>query len=1171
MFSFGAFLPIQLEDGSFDQGMRLAITGTRLGRLLTILLAVFSLVLSGSAQNVTTQQYGNARSGVQSQETVLQPSNVNSKSFGKLFSLPVAGHVYAEPLYMAGLTMADGTTHNVVLVATEQDNVYAFDADGNNPKQGYLWKKVLVGSGETWVSHTDVGNGNISPDIGITGTPVIDPATSTLYVVTVSKTTSGILQFFSRLHALSLVDGSEKLNGPTTINAIVPGTADGSSTVSFSAKIQNQRPGLSLAATPNGTSAASVFIAYASHGDLGPYHGWIISYSAADISQQTGAWCDTPNGLRGGIWMPGGAISSDDNGTVFAADGNGTFDGNSGGTDFGNSAFALTLNGSTLAPSSTFTPSEQAKLNSADYDMGTTGVILLPTQPGATHPRLAIAADKVGTLFLLNRDNLGGYLPTSEVSLQNFPIGTVTGLRLRDSLAFFDNTLYAAGEGAPLVAFPFDQTTERFTTTAAKQSTHIFGCSGCASGGTTPTISASGTMNGIVWALDRSGRELTPAILYAFAASTLGTELYNSSQAANGRDAGPVAIAFTSPVIANGHVFVPGVNSVAVYGELAQQPTVAIQATPSEIASGQTSTLTVVAGSGSSVTITGSDGSSYSLSATGGTVAVTPAATTTYTATATSSKGFSATSSVKVSVDVPTVTLTAAPVSINAGATSTLTVTATQSTLVSLTGSDNSTYTMSITGGTANVTPTVTTMYTATAIGNGGKITATATVTVGTPTVTISASPGIIIPGATATLTVSSTGATQLSITGSDHSTYLLAPPGGTVSVTPVATTTYTVTATAPSGTASAITQVTVKLPTAAIVASPAVIAPRGSSTLSVTASNASAVAVAGSDGSTYTLGATGGSINVTPVSTTTYTATATGGNQTATAAATVTITTLPAVSLTANPASITAGASSTLSVAASNTLTLVVNGSDGSTFSLSPAGGTHTVTPSATTKYTATATNTTGKATSVTTVTVTPVSGGGCLPSSAGILICQPGSGATTTSLVTVVAGARAAAGYIVSIRVYSDNIMLGTIINPAKTTTFQISQPFTQLAGTHHLVLVAYESLGAALTQGEYFTVSSGSSTCSVPGLPGVNVCSPTPGQTVASPVNFSAAAVDVSGSVNHLELWVDGKKLGNYSGSSMNANVALTSGLHAATVVEVDLHGAYLKSTPVSFTAK
>ena len=1150
--------------------MRLAMIGTRLGRALAILLAIFSLVMSGSAQNVTTQQYGNARSGLQSQETVLQPSNVNSKSFGKLFSLPVAGHVYAEPLYMAGLTMADGTTHNVVFVATEQDNVYAFDADGNNPPQGYLWKKVLLGSGETWVSHTDVGSGNIYPDIGITGTPVIDPATNTLYVVTVSKTTSGTLQFSSRLHALSIRDGSEKLSGPTTIQATVPGKADGSSIVSFSAKIQNQRPGLSLAATPNGTSVASVFIAYASHGDFGPYHGWVISYNAADISQQTGAWCDTPDGLRGGIWMPGGAISSDDNGTVFAADGNGTFDGNSGGTDFGDSAFALTLNGTTLAPSSTFTPSEQAKLSSADYDMGTAGVMLLPTQQGANHPHLAVAADKVGTVFLLNRDNLGGYLPASEASLQSFPIATITGLRLRDSLAFFGNTLYAGGEGAPLVAFTFDPTTERFNTTAAKQSTHIFGCSGCASGGTTPAISASGTMNGIVWALDRSGREKTSAILYAFDASTLGTELYNSSQAANGRDAGPVAIAFTSPVIANGHVFVPGVNSVAVYGELAQQPTVSIQAAPSEIASGETSTLTVLAGGASSVTILGSDNSSYPLSAIGGTVTVTPPVTTTYKATAASSNSPSATSSVKVSVDVPTVTLAAAPISINAGGTSTLTVTATHSTLVTLTGSDNTTYTMSITGGTANVTPTATTMYTATATGNGGKITATATVTVGTPTVSISASPSNIIPGATATLTVSSTGATQISITGSDHSTYLLVPPSGTLSVTPAATTTYTVTATAPSGTASAATKITVTLPTAAIVASPAAIAPGGSCTLNVTAGNASAVSVAGSDGSTYKLGAAGGNISVTPVLTTTYTVTATGGNQTATAVATVTITNLPMVSLVANPASISAGTSSTLSVAASNTITLVVTGSDGSSFSLSPSGGTHIVKPLATATYTASATNTAGKATSVATVTVTPPSGGGCLPSSVGILICQPGSGATTTSPVTVVAGARTTVGYIVSMRVYSDNVSLVTIINPAKTTTLQMSQPITQLAGTHHLVLVAYESTGAALTQGEYFTVGSGPSTCSVPGTPGVHVCSPTLGQAVASPVNFSAAAAGASGSVNRLELWVDGNKLGNYAGSSMNASVTLTSGSHVATVVEVDSTGAYVKSTPISFTA-
>ena len=1083
-----------------------------------LFIVLVTLTLPSVAQNVTTEQYGNSRIGVQNHENAFTPANVSSSTFGKLFSLNVAGHVYAEPLYMSGLMMADGATHNVLFVATEQDNVYAFDADGHNPSQGYLWMKALQDSGETWVSKYDLGSGNISPDIGITGTPVIDPATNTLYVVAESKTTSGTIQFFSRLHALNLVDGSEKLNGPTTIKGVVPGTGDGGTTVSFSALLGNQRPGLLLAATPNGNSAASVFIAWASNGDLGPYHGWVIGYNAADISQQTGIWCDTPNGLRGGIWMPGSGLSSDDLGDVFGADGNGTFDGSTGGSDFGDSAFALTVNGSAISQTGSFTPTEQSNLNLKDYDMGSSGMMLLPTQSGST-PHLAVVVDKLGTLFLLNRDNLGGYTTPGEASLQNFS----AGFTIRDSFAFFNNMLYEAGEGGPLTAYTFDPQTERFVTTATMKSSVTFGCLNCASGGTTPTISANGSSNGIVWVLDVSARQIGPTILRAFDASNLTTELYDSTQAANSRDTAGVAIAFTSPVVANGHVYVGGVNSVTAYGELDRTEKVTINAVPTTIAVGGSSSLTVVANNVTQVTVTGSDGSSYTLGVQGGTQLVTPTATTTYTATAMGSSGTVA-ATTTVTVDGPTVTISANPSSIGSGGSSTLNVTAANATGVIVTGSDGSSYALAATGGSQTVTPTTTTTYTATATGSSGTTTATVTVSVGVPTVSISAMPNAIVPGGTSTLSVTAGNATQVTLAGSDGSSYTLGATGGTQSATPATTTTYTATATGIGGQTSAKVTVTVAAPTVTINSNPSSIVSGGVSILNVTAANATGLTVTGNDGSSYTLAATGGSQTVTPTTTTTYTATATGSSGKATAQATVSVVAqAPKVTISVSPTSITVGGSSTLSVTATNATQVVVTGSDGSSFSLPATGGSHNVAPMATTTYTATATGTGGSASATATVTVT-LQTGGCLPSGPGSVICQPTSGSTAASTVTIAAGAVAASGTIAAIRAYVDSVAVLTVMNPAKSTSFQINQAVNVAAGTHHLVIVAYESTGGALNASEYFGVGGGGSLSCYPPATGAMICSPAQSASVISPVKILAGATAGSGYITAIRVYVD-----------------------------------------------
>jgi hypothetical protein len=548
------------------------VTGRLLARGLRAipLLALLAYASCAPAQDVTTWHYDNARSGVQPAETVLTPSNVNSAKFGKIFSLPVIGDIYAQPLYLHQYQMSDGSLHNVLLVATAEDYVYAFDADGKNPSQGYLWRKFLVNSGETWLTYLDENSDfDIYPNIGIISTPVVNRSGGTIYVVSRSKTTSGTITYFQRLHALNIADGTEKLNGPTTIKATVKGLGDGATTISFAPRIHNQRSALLLAPTPGVGSGNSIFIVWASHGDQARYHGWGIAYDAANIAVQNGAWMDTPNGAEGGIWMSGGGPSSDNLGNIFLAAGNGTFDANTGGSDYGSSALRLTF-GSSIAVADYFTPADFPSLNSQDNDMGSGALMLLPTQAGPV-PHLAMTTDKSGTIYLINRDNMGHFTTPLNSSRQSFSGGPSKN---RSSFAFFNNVLYAGLAGEPLQAWSFNPQTELFTTTPQSKSTNLYGTNTNGSG-SVPSVSANGSSNGIVWALDYSGFYHTPAKLYAYDPANLGTQLYNSTQAANNRDAAAIAVKFTTPTVANGNVYVGGRNAVTVYGLLPSQPAAA--------------------------------------------------------------------------------------------------------------------------------------------------------------------------------------------------------------------------------------------------------------------------------------------------------------------------------------------------------------------------------------------------------------------------------------------------------------------------------------------------------------------------------------------------------------------------------------------------------------------
>jgi len=533
-------------------------------RLLCYLALVVFAAMCG-AQNVTTWHVDNARTGVQQNESILNPGNVSASTFGKVFKFPVSGAVYAEPLYVSQYQMGDGQLHNVLVVATAEDNVYAFDADGNNPSQGYLWHKSMLGPGETWVSYKDVNVVDIKPNIGIIGTPVIDPVAGVIYLVAKSKTVSSPVKFYQRLHALNLADGSEALNGPTVIAATVTGTASGGTTLTFSPLLENQRSALLLAPTPSGPSGSSVFMNWGSHGDLGAYHGWVMSYDAGDISQQTGAWSSTPNGAKGGTWMSGGGPSSDDAGNIYLGVGNGTFDADSGGSDYGDSALHLTLGGNGLAVADSFTPSDQAKLFRGDADMGMSAPVLLPPQSGSI-PNLGVTADKSGTIYLLNLNKMGNYLTTHDTSVQDFT--TPEDQNIHASFAFYNNAIYLAPDKGHLEVWNFDPASESFSTTPSSQSLTALGCSSCAPSGSTPSISANNGTNGIVWALDNGYYNNKPGILHAYDANNLASELYNSAQAANGRDTGTIAVKYTTPTIANGRVYVGGLNGVTAYGLL---------------------------------------------------------------------------------------------------------------------------------------------------------------------------------------------------------------------------------------------------------------------------------------------------------------------------------------------------------------------------------------------------------------------------------------------------------------------------------------------------------------------------------------------------------------------------------------------------------------------------
>jgi len=490
-----------------------------------------------------------AITGQNTKETILTKSNVNQNTFGKLFTYSLDEQSFAQPLYVANVPFPGVGQHNAIYVATERNTVYAFDADtGGKPP---FWQKSLMPAGATPVDGTKTGGtgGPITPVVGITGTPVIDGSSGTLYAVSVTQESSGQVH---RLHALDIMTGNEKFGGPVVIRATVPGTGAGSSAgqIAFDPTLQLQRCALTLV---NGV----VYIAWASYQDFGNYHGWIMGYDASTLNQVS-VWNSTPNGAQGGIWMSAAPISSDSAGNLYIVVGNGTFDANNGGEDYGDSFVKLTPNGNTLSVIDYFTPFDQANLSINDIDVGSSGLTLLLNQPGPSS-NLGVSAGKAGKIYLVDLDNMGKFQSGSDSQIIQ-SISNALGSQPSDNdystAVYWNGNVYYIGNMD--VVKQYQLSNGKLSNSPVEVGTHVYGYPGA-----NMCVSSNGTSNGILWSIEASGVN----VLHAYDANDVSTELYNSNQAGS-RDQFGAAIRFTVPTVINGKVYVAGKGQLAVFGLL---------------------------------------------------------------------------------------------------------------------------------------------------------------------------------------------------------------------------------------------------------------------------------------------------------------------------------------------------------------------------------------------------------------------------------------------------------------------------------------------------------------------------------------------------------------------------------------------------------------------------
>jgi outer membrane protein assembly factor BamB len=513
--------------------------------------SVATVTPAPSTTNVTTYHNDNARQGQNLQETVLTRKNVKSATFGLLFNFPVDGVIDAQPLYLSGITIG-GMAHNVIYAVTENDSVYAIDADTGMQ----LWQISVLKGGES--PSGDQGCGQISPQIGITSTPVIDLTSGphgTIYVVAMT-TKSG--NYNQRIHALDLTTGAEEFGGPTDIQAKYPGTGANSRNgfVIFQPKQYAERQGLLLL-------NHVIYLGWTSHCDSGAYTGWVMGYDESTLAQ-TSVLNLTPNGSEGAIWQAGAGMAATDS-DIFLLDANGTFDttlnrhGFPTNGNFGNAFVKISPQSGKLTVTDYFTMSNTVQESNNDEDFGSGGALLLPAMKdsGGMTRDLAVGAGKDGNIYIVDRMNMGKFNPNNDNAIYQEIDGALPGGDW-SMPAYYHGSLYFGPEGSNLLQFKFSQA--KLSTTAASQSAITFTYPG-----TTPSVSANGEKEGIVWAIEHA----SSSVLHAYNASNLADELYNSSQAGS-RDQFGSASHFGTPTIASGKVYVGTTNSVASFGLLGQ-------------------------------------------------------------------------------------------------------------------------------------------------------------------------------------------------------------------------------------------------------------------------------------------------------------------------------------------------------------------------------------------------------------------------------------------------------------------------------------------------------------------------------------------------------------------------------------------------------------------------
>lgn len=561
-------------------------TASHIEMLCVAVLSIFcAAVTPGLAQAPTavpvlTWRYDQTHAGQNTSETLLTTSNVSPDSFGKLFALKVDSTVYPQPLFVPNLKMSDGQTHNVLFIETSNDSMYAFDADSNGGSNASpIWKVSLAAtdhgaaSNATAIPWQDTGSPDVAPTVGITGTPVIDPATNTMYVVSNTKENGN---YFARLHAIDITSGAEKSGSPVEIKATVAGTGNGSSggQLAFSPLWENQRPALALY---NGY----VYIGFAAHGDNGPWHGWLFSYNASTLAQKT-ALCLSPNSYGSGIWASGAGLPIDSGasgGRMFVVTGNGPRTSAppfGATTSYGESVVAFSLANGGITPIDEFTPFNYDLLNSHDWDLGSGGLLMVPDQQGA-HPHVAVIAGKEGRITVVDRDNLGGF--ASGASSSTNALQDISGLIPQakgfwSTAAYWNGNVYMWAEYNVPMLFKMnsgvlDASPDSKSTINTNWPSPTF------------SISSNGTQNGIAWAVRADQFNTSgPAVLYAWDANDLTKTIYESDSEATRDTAGP-ANRYSIPVVTNGKVYVATKGEIDVYGLLnAQQTTAAPVITP---------------------------------------------------------------------------------------------------------------------------------------------------------------------------------------------------------------------------------------------------------------------------------------------------------------------------------------------------------------------------------------------------------------------------------------------------------------------------------------------------------------------------------------------------------------------------------------------------------------